>query len=159
MAFWRKKMPKKYLVENLPKNAEGETMFATFLSNPNNPSLRLRLEPIEEEVDHRTGNIKEVKDSGCEVRFSMHRFQTGNRELMEMLLSHRGFNRSTHGFRIDHHDPTGLWRSLGYVESVPVQTFKVVEKGVVQVDEIKKRMKALEKEPPTKPETLVGLAE
>ena len=163
MFFWRRKIPKAYQVEDLPKDADGNVMAATFLSNPKNPSLRVILESIQETVHQLAGQdteVKRVAGTGMKAIFSGHQFHTSNKKTMLAMLNHRAFNDGRMGFAIDHHDPTGLWRHLGIVEETVVKTFvpKVMHKVEDSPDAITKKLNAAMKAPPEKAETLVGLA-
>lgn len=159
--IWRRKVPKRFLAETLPKNADGQVMAATFLSNSKYPTLKVKLENIEETVHSVSGAITRDPDTGYTARFSGHVFHTANEAMMVAMLEHSAFNSGKNGFTIDHHDPTGLWRALGVVEVTQVPTF--MPKTEYKVDPskaaISKQLKALKTAAPEATETLVGLAE
>jgi hypothetical protein len=161
MSIWRSKPPKEFQAEDLPKNAEGEVMAATFISNPKHPSLRVKLRSIEEEVHPVSGTVTRQEQTGFTAKFSGHCFHTKNKAMMHALLGHDAFNKGVAGYTIDHHDPTGLWQMLGIVEVEVVKTFvpKTKYKVDLSTKELSAKLKAAEKEPPEKTEALVGLAE
>jgi len=78
---FQRKMPKRYEGETLPKDAEGNVMCATFLSNPKHPFLKVQVDNWEEvETKHGT---KRDPESGFSIEFSDHVFAS---EVKEHLL-------------------------------------------------------------------------
>lgn len=149
-------VPEKYRAEDLPKNADGQVMAATFLSNEKNPSLRIVIENIEEEYIGQSGPSRK-QGTGYMIRFSGNMFRTKNKALAEKLLKCDLMN-APDGFAIDHHDPSGLWRHLGVVKSVPIETFESVRAESGSLSNLADMIKKAPKEAPQPAKALVGLA-
>ncbi len=158
MGIFSTKVPTKYLKEDLPKNAEGEVMAATFLSTPKYPCLRVLIDSVEEQVHAVSGAVTSKENTGYIAKFSGNLFHTKNKALMEMMLNHSHFNQGIMNFSIDHHDPTGIWRHFGVVEVEEIKTFVPKKTFTVNMNDIAKKIKE-KAPPPEKTEVLVGLAE
>lgn len=161
MPVWKTKIPKKFAKDDLPEDADGKIMAATFLSNPKNPELKVVVENAEEEIHPGTGERTRKSGSGYMIRFKRGLFSTGNEALMNALIKHRSFNSGLNQFTIDHQDPTGLWQALKIVEVQQIHTF--VPKTVYEVeptrDNIVKKLKDLRQKPIDRPPVLSALAD
>jgi hypothetical protein len=100
------------IIKNLPENADGETMSATFES-PRDVGLIVFLKPKDGVRDPITGFFESVPDSEMRIVFKGGKWRTDNKELMLLLMANSEYKRK---FTIDSEDPTGLWRAYGAIE-------------------------------------------
>ncbi len=105
--------------EDLPKDANGKVMWATFESMSKGPTktdnmgLVVILGMKQGVKDGNTGMWEEVDNTAIRVIFKGGKFRTPNARLTMMLLTCSGYKKA---FTIDGGDPSGLWRSQGAIE-------------------------------------------
>lgn len=129
MAQWFTKMPPEYREQDMP-------LEASFVCSQKTPHLRARLVSVSESLNPVNGVREGVIGTGVEVRFSKGQYRTRNSKLFKLLLESKQFRNPRNGFDIDAHDPSGLWRALGFVEEVPVVTHKIVQRLDIKPEDL-----------------------
>lgn len=116
---WFTKLPAQYAEQDMPFEA-------SFVCSKKTPFLKVRLISLTEAINPVNGVREPVIGSGVEVRFSKSMYRTKNSRLFKLMLESKAFRRPRHGFDIDPHDPSGLWRAMGFVKEKQVVTYEIV---------------------------------
>lgn len=154
MPFMRR-MPDEYTVKDMKIPAQ-------FMTSPDVPELKLLIKPITDVFDEARKTYVPKDGSGVRVVFRGGIYLCENSKIFSLLVGHRAFRKSHHGFDIDKTDPTGFWRACGLVEEKQVVVCKSV-KFDVDLTKVNARLVAenLAKEidPTAETETLAKIEE
>ena len=126
MAYVRK-LPEEYRKADMP-------VAATFVCPDKYAKMKVSLMPALEKADATGRRIVRQRasdgtDTSVKLQFQNAAIEIRNYALLNLMLKSPSFNRRPVGFTIDKTDPTGFWRSIGWIKEKVVKASDMVFDG------------------------------